>query len=53
MDQLTNDMHGPLEGEQAALTMIAYGEPASACLAPSILNVSFEAREDRLFGPVV
>jgi len=39
MGQLTNDMHWPLEGEQAAMTMIAYGEPASAYLAPSILNV--------------
>jgi hypothetical protein len=39
MGQPTDDMQGPIEGEQAAMAMIAYGELASACLAPPILNM--------------
>jgi len=39
MDQLTDDMEGAMEGEQTAMTMIAHGELASACLAPPILNM--------------
>src|SRR5439155_18725822 len=41
MDQLPDDM--PRAMESAHATMIAPAEPASACLAPLLLNVSFEA----------
>jgi hypothetical protein len=53
MDQLTDDMEGAMEGEQTAMTMIAHGELAPACLAPLLLDVAFEARKERVFGPAV
>ena len=39
MDQLTDDLQRAMEGEHATMTMIAHAEPASACLAPRLLNV--------------
>jgi hypothetical protein len=39
MDQLTDDLQRAMEGEHATMTMIAHAEPASACLAPLLLNV--------------
>jgi hypothetical protein len=39
MGQLTDDMHGAIEGEQAAMAMIAHGKLAPAQPAPPILDV--------------
>jgi hypothetical protein len=39
MDQLADDMQRAMEGEDATMTMITHAEPASACLAPLLLNV--------------
>src|SRR6266478_4555798 len=53
MGQLTDDMHRPIEGEQAAMTMIAYGELAPTRQAPAIFDVEVEACKDRVVGPAV
>ena len=53
MDQLTDDMQRAMEGADATMTMIAHAEPASACLAPLLLNVSFEAAKNGIVRPTV
>jgi hypothetical protein len=53
MGQLTDNMHGSIEGAQAAMAMITHGELAAACLAPLRLHVSCEAAQAQVGGPAV
>jgi hypothetical protein len=53
MGQLTDNMHGSIEGAQAAMAMITHGELAAACLTSLRLHVSCEAAQAQVGGPVV
>jgi len=53
MGELTDSMHGAIEGEQTTVAMIAHGELAPTCPAPPLLDGQVEAGKDRVFRPAI